>query len=87
MTKCYPLLPEVFLIHDTTAAANPGHYGVPWTYITPPAVAVMQRIRFRFSGLVVDNLREEIAAAFRRHVEQSPQGIDEIAGAMVLFRL
>src|SRR5262249_32704486 len=35
---------------------------------------------------VVIHLRKEIAAAFGRHVEEAPQRVGEIAGAMVLLR-
>ena len=35
---------------------------------------------------IVVYLRKEIAPAFWRHVEEAPERVDKIAGAMVLFR-
>jgi hypothetical protein len=43
-----------------------------------------QRRRPRAS--IVVHLWKEVAAAFGRHVEQTPERVDKIAGAMVLFR-
>ena len=35
--------------------------------------------------VVVVHLRKKVATAFRRHIEETPQRVDQIAGAMVLF--
>ena len=76
--RSYPPLSEALVIRSNLLAANPGHYGV-----SRNLAAVAQTAR----QLIVDHLREEIAATCRRHVEQSPQGVDKVAGAMMLFRL
>jgi hypothetical protein len=39
----------------------------------------------RLAALTVVDLWKEIAPAFRRHVEKTPQRVDEIASAVVLL--
>jgi hypothetical protein len=53
--------------------------------MSPLSFADKEWFAHRAAGLIVVHLRKEITSAFGCHVEESPERVDKIAGAMVLL--
>src|SRR5215467_11822467 len=72
----------------TCILVAPGRFVAKNARVGDPPHRVGARSSARRGGgeSVVIYRRKELAPTYRRHVEESPERVDNIAGAMVLFR-